>query len=137
MAQCTNYQGLGIDFYNGCFTKVDPSSTDQFGTDASDPNFIQDCVNLVNCSFAKNCGYGDEGASGCFCGTATLDACFATAGAANGPCMAEVQAAARSTSLSDISTRASDLAYPFGWATYLLECDAVACKDPAGGKCTP
>lgn len=108
----------------GCFSTVDP----QFGATATDPMFIQQCVALMNCAYTKKCGYTVEtGASECFCGTATLDACFATAGAANGVCLNEFETAARSTMLTDISVRVSDLAYPLGWANYLLECDTTLC----------
>jgi hypothetical protein len=124
---CTNYNGLGFDLINGCFVAVKPSSNTDYGTPLNDPAFIQDCVSLVSCAYSKKCGFSTTGSAECFCGTASIDACFATAGAANGECAAEFQTAGRSTVLNDLSLRTSDLAYPLGWANFMLECDTTLC----------
>ena len=127
---CTNYNQLGFNLVTGCFQTVDP----QFGASASDPMFIQQCVSLMSCAYTKKCGFTVElGASECYCGTASLDTCFATATAPNGPCMTEFTDAARTTVQTDVSVRVSDLAYPLGWANYLLECDTTLC----GAMCKP
>jgi hypothetical protein len=128
-AKCSDYQALGFNPVEGCFTKIDP----QFGAMPADPTFIQECTSLVSCAYSKKCGFGPVELGECFCGTSSIDSCFATAGAANGPCMAEYQQAARSTVLTDISLRTTDLAYPVGWAFFLLQCDTTAC----GSACKP
>jgi hypothetical protein len=129
-SKCKNYMGLGFDALNGCFTKVDPASNTTFGTPANDPNFISDCTALVKCAYDKKCGFNNTAElAQCFCGTASVDDCFATAGKADGACVPEFQKAGRSTVLSDLSLRTTDLAYPVGWAFNLVECDSRLCSD--------
>ena len=53
------------------------------------------------------------------------------------PCRPQWEAAARSTTVSDVFARAADPTYPAGWAFGLLECDTINCDDVAAGDCTP
>lgn len=121
---CRDYQGSGLDVFAGCFEAVDASS----GADPNDPDFLQDCIDLVTCAQQNNCAYGPNGPSTCYCGSASTDACITTGPAPDAPCVAQVQQATRSTSIIDIANRFTDLAYPSGWANYLLECDATECE---------
>lgn len=120
---CRDYQGSGLDMVAGCFTKVDPS----LGADAGDASFLQDCLDFVDCAQANQCAYDVNGASDCYCGSATPDDCINIGPAADAKCVSETQKAARSTANADVTLRFSDLAYPIGWAYFLLECDSVFC----------
>ncbi len=112
-SQCTNFQGLGFDFVAACF--ADP-----------DPAFVQQCIDVKNCAFVNDCGYNANGLFECFCGTADASACQ-TAGAANGPCQAEIFAASRTTALADVIGNFGDISLPIGVANYLLQCDTESC----------
>jgi cysteine-rich repeat protein len=126
---CRDYQGSGLDVVAGCFEKVNGD----LGADPADPNFIQDCVDVIQCAFQNNCAYAVNGASDCYCGSATADACINSGPAADAKCVPQFQKAARSTANTDITLRMSDFAYPVGWAFFLLECDRDFCKT----QCTP
>lgn len=133
-ANCRNNAAYAnLDLYGGCFERVDSG----LGADAGDPAFLQDCMDVVSCAYASNCAYGANGLSTCFCGSASSDDCVTTGPAADAKCGAQVQKAGRTTSVVDLSTRFSDLAYPLGWAYFLLECESVYCSNAAVGKCTP
>jgi len=75
---------------------------------------------------AGHCTVGGD-ASRCFCGT-SAGACFATAGAANGPCVAEVQAAAKTTDPTMIRPLFTSPASPLGRAVNLMGCQGGLCS---------
>ncbi len=116
--ECTNYEGA-LDLIAGCF--ADP-----------DPTFNQQCIDLMNCAYANDCGYNVAGLGECFCGTFDPGACQ-TAGNQNGPCIPQVYAAARSTVLADVIGSLGATSLPVGVAFYLQKCDTDLC--PA--SCTP
>jgi hypothetical protein len=121
---CRDYMGSGLDLVAGCFEAINTS----LGATAGDPTFLQNCVDVMNCAFQNNCAYGVNGASDCYCGSTTPDACIASGPAADAKCVPQFQAATRSTVNADITLRVSDLAYPMGWANFLLECDRDSCR---------
>ena len=127
-AKCTDYQGLGYNVLEGCFSKVDP----QFDARADDPTFIADCTAVVRCAYEKKCGFMVDSAD-CYCGSAQIEDCFSPMPAANGPCMAEIEKATRTMDRMEVGLRFSDKAYPMGWAADLIDCDHLLC----GAACKP
>ncbi len=120
---CRNY--MGVDLVHGCFEAVDA----EFGADAADPSFIQDCTNVVTCARANACAYSDsKQAAGCYCGSASIDTCAASGPAADAPCVPQWQAATRTTVNADVQVRFTDLSFPAGWAYFLLDSDRVSCS---------
>lgn len=111
---CSNYQGL-FNLVDACF-------------DHADAAFVKECTAAVACAQKNKCGYKTLGAAECFCGTADIGPCLQP-GVANGPCQDEWYAAARSKALNDLSIRFSDVTFPAGVATFLLECDRVNCPE--------
>jgi hypothetical protein len=114
--QCTAYQGV-FDLVAACLTNPDPQ-------------FAQECIDVMDCAYANHCGYSSSGAPECFCGSADLNSCQ-TAGNANGPCQAEFFAGAHTTLLGELIGRMGDVSLPIGVAYYFLECDrdfCAACK---------
>jgi hypothetical protein len=128
---CRDFQG--VDLVAGCFTAV----VGDFGADPSDPNFIQDCTDTVQCARTNGCGFTAQfQAAECYCGTNSGDACTTTGPAANAPCLAQWQRATRTTVNADVLNRFSDLAYPSGWAYFLMDCYRTSCNAAASGNCT-
>jgi cysteine-rich repeat protein len=128
---CTDFQGENL--VDGCFTAINP----EFGADAGDPVFIQQCVNVVTCARANNCAYGSEvGPLACYCGSSSQESCLVDGPAANAACGAEWRAAARSTINTDVFGSLSDLSKPIAWAYYMLDCDRTSCNSPTTGDCT-
>ncbi len=111
---CSNYQGV-FNLVEACF-------------DNADAAFVKECTAAVACAQKNKCGYKTLGASECFCGTAEIGACLQP-GVASGPCQEEWYAAARSKALNDLSIRFSDVTFPAGVATFLLECDRLNCPE--------
>jgi cysteine-rich repeat protein len=81
----------------------------------------EQCVALARCGLDKGCA-----SEACYCGSVSFTGC--ALGLANGPCRAEVEAAAGSTFAGDIVTRGSDVAFPVGRANKLAECARTNCK---------
>ncbi|HVZ37363.1 MAG TPA: hypothetical protein VG963_33310, partial [Polyangiaceae bacterium] len=130
-ANCRDY--MGIDLVHGCFEAVDP----EYGADGSDPDFIQQCTDVVACAHEKQCGYGDGGeASDCYCGSANVDTCAANGPAADAPCSQQWQKATRTIVNAEVQVRFTDLSYPAGWAYFLIECERVSCV-PSGACAQP
>lgn len=139
--------GTGIDWYKGCVLGMPPyvmvldmtmppagGTTNRLYTPEE---FIQKCMGVVNCVRKTMCLAADDlGAisNHCYCGSASLDACFMT-GPVGGACDDEVVAAGEvtKTDYTDLSLRISDFAYPLGWANYLVNCD----RDRCSSVCTP
>ena len=138
--------GVGIDWYTGCVLGMPPF------VDTADPDkqpigqthrfyppdeFIQKCMGVVNCVRKSMCLTAEDVgqiANHCYCGTASLDACFMS-GPVGGACEDEIVAAAEvdKTDYTNLSVRISDFLYPLGWANYLVQCDRDRCLN----ECTP
>jgi hypothetical protein len=130
-AACRDFQG--VDLVAGCFTAVNG----EFGADPADPAFIQDCTDTVQCARTNGCGFTAQfQAAECYCGTNSGDACTTTGPAANAPCLAQWRRATRTEVNADVLNRFSDLAYPSGWAYFLLDCYRTSCSTAAAGNCT-
>jgi hypothetical protein len=128
-ANCRDYMGLGADLVAGCYDKIDPIA----GADPNDASFLQDCQGMMQCADQSACAYGSAGPAACYCGSASIDECMQTGPAADAPCVAQFEAATRSTDSAQISNRSSDFAYPMAWAYYLLQCDRDLCR----AQCVP
>jgi hypothetical protein len=84
------------------------------------------CRAAVSCFSASRCTIGGD-ATHCFCGSAAA-ACFAVTGAASGPCVNEVMAAAKSSDLDDIRSRFVSATFPLGRAVNLMGCRGAFCS---------
>ena len=84
------------------------------------------CVALYTCFISNACTqYGDP--TKCFCGTSDSQTCWAAAGAANGPCVAETTAAAKAQDLPTIRARFISPLFPIGRAVNLAACRGGLC----------
>jgi cysteine-rich repeat protein len=123
-ANCRNV--LGADILAGCMEAVNST----FGAPAGDPEFVQQCSEVVACARENQCAYrAERQAAPCYCGSISVDECQEKGPAEDAPCMAEWQAATRTTNNALVLTRFSDLAFPAGWAYQLLDCDRLHCND--------
>jgi cysteine-rich repeat protein len=130
-ANCRDY--LGVDLVAGCFEAINP----EFGAPSGDPAFIQDCVNLVSCARVNSCAYDAlSQAPACYCGSNMGDPCTQNGPAADAPCVAQYQAASRTTVNAEVLQRFVDLSYPSGWAFFVLDCERQSCNSAAVGNCT-
>jgi len=114
-AKCTTDNcTLGADGTDGCCGLA--SAADQLLCQA-----LYACIsaNATTCTKA-----GD--ATPCFCGT-SMSNCFAVAGAANGPCVKEVQAAAKSVDPVLIKMRLISPMFPLGRTINLAACQGGLC----------
>jgi hypothetical protein len=89
------------------------------------------CDTLFACVRRTNCGAVSN--SVCWCGTASVPVCSSTAGAANGPCLAEEVAAAESTDLALISARYTRPDFASGAVHNRIACE----KDLCAAVCPP
>lgn len=122
--KCANYSG--IDLVRGCFAEIDTS----YGAPEGDPDFIQQCIDVVNCALTAGCGFDEQKTpAACYCGSNTLADCTTEGASADAPCLPEFQAASKTTVNADIFNRFSDLSYPVGWAYFLIECYARECAE--------
>jgi hypothetical protein len=110
---------------------------DTLGAPTGDPNFLAQCMAVVKCAFDNNCAYGAAGPAQCYCGSNDANACVQNGPATDAKCVTAFTDAARSTVVADVAARASDFAYPLGWATTLLQCDSDNCRTPDVGQCIP
>jgi len=110
---CTLYDGV-VNLVDKCFS-------------GSDPSFVKQCTDAMNCAYEKKCGSTAEGALECFCGSADVPTCLKPGGP-NGPCQAEWLAAGRTQSVKELSERFGDLAFPAGIANYFVACDRDNCQ---------
>jgi len=90
------------------------------------------CQALYACfsANAATCTSGGD-ATACFCGTNT-STCWVAAGAANGPCVSETIAAARTTNPMDIQARFISPNFPLGRAANLIACQGGLCQTECG-----
>jgi hypothetical protein len=88
----------------------------------------------VDLCLARNAGTcASEGSHvSCFCGTSGAD-CFMMAGAANGPCVGPVIAAAKTSSAPAIQLLFNRTDSPLGRATNLEDCRLLFCPDECAG----
>jgi cysteine-rich repeat protein len=122
-----------VDLQAGCFSAINPA----YGANTADPAFIQDCIDTVACARQHGCGFTAQfQAAECYCGTNAGDACTTVGPAANAPCLAQWQRATRSMVNADVLNRFSDLAYPAGWAYFLIDCYRNSCNTATTGNCT-
>jgi hypothetical protein len=83
------------------------------------------CQAAYECFTSKACTKSGD-PTDCFCGT-NMDTCFALFGSANGPCVREVQAAAKSEDPMEIQTRFVSPNFPLGRAVNLATCRGGLC----------
>jgi cysteine-rich repeat protein len=83
------------------------------------------CDAMVDCARSTGCRNPD-----CLCGSSSLFTCLA--GRTNGPCRNQVTAAAKTSSLLEIQSRADDTNYPLGRANAVGACVEANCKSECG-----
>jgi len=119
---------------NNCSLAPNPTGTD--GCEGlSDPNDKALCFAVAQCYSAPThpgntvspgaCTTSGD-ATRCFCGNSGT-ACFAMAGAANGPCTAQVIAAAKTSDPATIQGLFNSSASPLGRAFNLIACQGIFC----------
>jgi hypothetical protein len=85
------------------------------------------CIAAAECFSNNNCTVSGD-PNRCFCGKAdVISACYAVPGAANGPCVAQVVAAAKKNDLSVIKSQFTSPASALGRAVNLLSCRGSFC----------
>jgi hypothetical protein len=90
------------------------------------------CIAAAECFSNNNCTVGGD-PNRCFCGKAdVITMCYAVPGAANGPCVAAVVAAAKKNDLATIKTQFTSPASPLGRAVNLLGCRGSFCGTECG-----
>jgi len=94
----------------------------------------QACYALYCCMRSHQCVVGGD-PKRCWCGTADPTQCQSGAAAANGPCLAEIQAAAGTTQPGEIAARFVDPTLAVGGAVNLAICRATFCADPPTPAC--
>ena len=88
--------------------------------DAASGPETEQCTAVVRCGLDQGCS-----STSCYCGATELAACIL--GNANGPCKAEIEAAAGSTMPGTVVTRSSEPSYPLGRANLLANCSNEKC----------
>lgn len=127
---CREY--MGYDLLAGCFE--DKPSPEAVAKTPQPGEFSGPCKALLQCTRVNQCSATGQSTDGaCYCGTASPDVCVSMGPAADSPCKAEMFSAAMTNQPDEIAVRASDLAYPSGWAYYVGLCDQEFCK----AECTP
>lgn len=113
--QCRNYRKLGIDLVGMC-------------TQNPDTVFAKACVKVVECGRRTKCAFSHRGPEECYCGTAKTMDCAKGIGI-DGPCKAEMEAAAGNSNYEFITTNFGERSLALGSAVQLLECDHDFCPD--------
>jgi hypothetical protein len=91
------------------------------------------CEALWTCFVANDCtSAGDP--TKCFCGTSMTGICYAVKGTANGPCVAQVIAAAKTDDPVEIQNRFISPMHPVGRAVNLITCQGGLCPTECGIK---
>ena len=78
------------------------------------------CTELLSCFISTQCGPPTHDHVDCYCGTS--GAACQTPGGANGPCVAEIEAAAESSDYAAIGTRFDDPWFALGRAVSVINC---------------
>ena len=118
---------------NDCTFNVDPTkmncvpardgcSLELLGSDAK----RQKCLKLYCCFRVSRCTLSGDTVK-CWCGTASLMDCQTSIGAANGPCLHEIEDAAESTSPALIKQRLVDPEFAVSGAVNLISCRGSFC----------
>ncbi len=111
---------------NNCSLAPSPNGTDGCcGLSSAADQLL--CIAAVQC-FSKNKCTTTGDPNRCFCGNAASSMCYAVPGAANGPCVAEVFAAAKKTDVTMIKGLFTSPASPLGRAVNLLGCRGGLCS---------
>jgi hypothetical protein len=119
-ASCRNYQGH--DLVAGCLERIERS----YAADPNDPKFIADCTAVLNCIRDTRCS-NPGGLTHCYCGSANGIDCVGTA--PSGSCVMQINQATRGGSGPlNVQAQSTDLGYPLGWATALIECEDKLCS---------
>ena len=113
---CCRESRRGKDLPYGCNSLMGCENI----TDAADKQL---CVNLRSCMYAHPTCWQDGTTTSCFCGTATTS--MACNMAPNGPCVAEVMAAAKvpATDYANANVRFFNTNFPSGHATQQIACE--------------
>jgi len=134
--QCTACEQMQS---GGCKVPLRNCST-ATGTAAAGPgqgmNKSDLCMAVVTCARQTGCAQPDGDIAKCYCGTAMQENgdCF-TKGLGNGACRAQIEAAAETTTASQIADRLANPdpsmpePYVMGFATTLVACDIAKCND--------
>ena len=86
------------------------------------------CIAAAACFSENDCTVSGD-PTRCFCGKSdVIAACYAVPGAANGPCVAAVVAAAKKNDLAMIKAQFTSPASPLGRAVNLLNCRGSFCS---------
>jgi len=94
------------------------------------------CEALYCCLRASHCVAAGGDPTPCWCGDSDPAQCALGAQPANGPCLAEFQAAAGSDDPAQIATLLVDPSQPVGGAVNLAVCRATFCADPPSPACS-
>ena len=121
-ANCSDY--LGADMVRGCMEQINS----EYVSSASDPLFLQQCIDILACAQANDCAYKESGPLGCYCGSKGLDGCASDGPATDSPCRNQWLAGSRTTSNTEVLANISDLQFPSAWAFYLLDCERQPCQ---------
>jgi cysteine-rich repeat protein len=85
------------------------------------PEENQACVDVIQCGNDTCCE-----AEQCYCGTQDVLVCLVFGG--DGPCKEQINQAADTTSVIDVSNRVNNINYPIGRATALVSCIESSCS---------
>jgi len=111
---------------DNCSLDPAPNGTDGC-SGISNPGDQALCIAVAQCYAANSAICTTAGdPTNCFCGTNPLT-CFSTVGAANGPCSAQVIAAAKTTDPTQIKMQFISPTSPLGRATNLTTCRGSFC----------
>lgn len=96
---------------------------------AADQLLCQALYACFSANAASCTSFGDP--TNCFCGT-NLGTCWVAPGAANGPCVSETIAAAKTTNPMEIQNRFISPNFPLGRAVNLITCQGGVCQTECG-----
>lgn len=101
---------------------------------AGNPTDRQLCEDVYECYIKERCRDANNGDPWihCWCGTADSATCVNPPTQENGPCMKQVQAAAKSTDPATIRLRFTDPSFPVGGASNLANCRGGSCASECG-----
>jgi hypothetical protein len=94
------------------------------------------CQRLYCCMRAHRCVVGGD-STACWCGDLDPASCTSGSEPPRGPCLAEFQAAAKSTDATQIALRTVDPTLAVGGAVNLVSCRISYCSDPPTPACAP
>lgn len=86
------------------------------------PEENQDCIDVIKCGNETCCE-----AEQCYCGSQPSLVCLVFGG--DGPCKEQINQAADTSSVIDVSNRVNNISYPIGRASALVSCIQERCAD--------